>query len=178
MYNDPRITDRILMGLGRQNAPAVDTSAQQIIAEEAAREFANQKQAEDVMGRIRLNKRLGGMGLGLGKQRLDQSADQFQKGLEFAKQRQQENLGFEKSKFDTNYANLADELQQNRRLSDTAALISLGGLGVEGLRAYKGAQRSKEIQGQYDKMINFYKDQGTVQGRHVADLIKMLRIDQ
>jgi hypothetical protein len=177
MYYNPRVTDRILMSLGRQNGPAVDAYPQKVITEEAAREFAGQKQAEDVQERLNLAKLGLAMEQGLGERRLAQGAEQFGQNLEFQKQKASDLLGFERQKFDTGIRNAQDEMQSNRRLSNTAALISLGGLGVEGLRSYKTAQRGKQISAQYDSMIDFYNKQGTAESKRYADLINLLRID-
>jgi hypothetical protein len=176
MYYNPRVTDRILMSLGRQNGPAVDSYPQKVITEEAARDFAGQKQAEDAQERLNLAKLGLAMEQGLGERRLTQGAEQFGQNLEFQKQKASDLLGFERQKFDTGLRNAQDEMQNNRRLSNTAALISLGGLGVEGLRSYQGNKRAKEIDSEYGAMKKFYTDQGTAESKRIAALIDMLRI--
>lgn len=176
MYS-PQLTDRLLMGLGRQRGPAVDVYPQREIVEETANEFARNRDAENLAAGLRLNRFGQAMQQGLGEKRLSQGSEQFEKGLAFAKQKYTDTLDFEKYKFNTQLAQAQEEAQQNRRLADTSALISLGGLGVESIGMYQQAQRNKKIQQQYDAMIDFYKNQGTTTGKFYADWLDALRIE-
>lgn len=170
MYN-PELTDRLLMTLGRQRGPAVDDSARRLITADAVRAFERQKQAENAQAQLDLDRERLAFQKGMGEKGLAQSAEQFAQNLDLRRQQQE----FGAKRFDTDLALAREENQKNRRLADTAMLISGLGLGVKGYGAYKKSQRAKESQKAYDKVITQYDQKGDETSRLFADWLRSLR---
>lgn len=170
----PELTDRILMGLGRQRGPAVDTSAQDAITRSVADEFERNKAAEDVQRGLNLSAQQIAASNASGRRRLDLNQEQFEARRDLGNEQFGKNLNFDKYRFNTGMANARDEAQYNRRAGDTAALISIGGLGLSGVQAYQTGKQAYELEMRRKQLIDKYSKAGDSQTKFYADLLSLL----
>jgi len=162
----PQLTDRLLMGLGRQAGPAVDTSAQDAITESSARDYAVQKRAENAQGR-----------LGLAEKGLAQNKEMAEKSLSAQSDRFQKSLDFDKQRFSDSMDMAGEEMAHNKRAGNWATGLSVAGLGLQGLGTYKEMNRLDDRKAAMDQIIKKYQDAGTAEEQRWAEWVKLLRVE-